>query len=261
MNYYGKSDMGMRRQNNEDFFYTMSIWGKTGTLLVVCDGMGGHKAGEIASRNAVSAFCDRVATSPCLSADPFNRKFEIKYLLSKGVKDANLRIKRLQQASPENLEGMGTTLVAALIYDNILYCTNIGDSRLYLISGEIVQQVSHDHSFVQFLVDHKKITREEAKTYPNKNVITKAIGIDGPAEADVFMVNLNTWGSGYILLCTDGLSNYVSESDIRKIFAKAKLIDPGENGDNDLKFAVDELINMANSGGGADNITAVACRF
>ena len=260
MNYFGKTDMGMRRQNNEDSFYTMSIWGKTGTLLVVCDGMGGHKAGEVASKSAVGAFCDRVATSPCLSADPFNRKFEIKYLLSKGVKDANLRIKRLQQASPE-FEGMGTTLVAALIYDNVLYVTNIGDSRLYLISGEIVQQVSHDHSFVQYLVDHKKITREEAKSYPNKNVITKAIGIDNSAEADVFMVNLNTWGSGYILLCTDGLTNYVSDNDLRKVFSKAKMVDPGETGDEDLKFAVNELINMANGGGGSDNITAIAARF
>lgn len=260
MDYFGKTDMGMRRQNNEDYFYTMSIWGKTGTLLVVCDGMGGHKAGEVASKSAVAAFCDRVATSPCLSADPFNRKFEIKYLLSKGVKDANLRIKRLQQAAPD-FEGMGTTLVAALIYDNVLYCTNIGDSRLYLISGDIVQQVSHDHSFVQYLVDHKKITREEAKSYPNKNVITKAIGIDNSAEADVFMVNLNTWGSGYILLCTDGLTNYVNESDMRRVFAKAKLQSPGESGDEDLQFAVNELINMANSGGGADNITVIAARF
>ena len=252
--------MGMRRNVNEDSFSCVPIWGKRGTLLVVCDGMGGHKAGEVASAKAVEAFCDKIVSSPCLSDNPFDRTFEMKKILSLAINDANTRIQRLS-SSFEELEGMGTTLVAGIIYDNILYVTNIGDSRLYLISGDIVQQVSHDHSFVQSLVDQRKITKEESKTYPGKNVITKALGIFPQPEADLFKIDLASYGKGYILLCTDGLTNYVGENDLRKVFSKAKNIDPGEDGKQDVVYAVDTLIDMANSGGGADNITAIVARF
>lgn len=260
MEYYGKTDKGMRRTINEDSFANLSIWGKRGTLLVVCDGMGGHNAGEVASAKAVEAFCDRLASSPCLSENPKDKQFEIKKIMTEGIKDANKRILNLARAY-DNLNGMGTTIVAGLIYENILYCTNIGDSRLYIISGEIVKQVSHDHSFVQQLLDHKKITTEEAKNFPHKNIITKALGQGEQEEIAIMIAELATFGSGYILLCTDGLTNYLEDKDFRKIFAEAKKIGPGESGKDDLVYAVDTLIGSANSGGGADNITALVARF
>lgn len=260
MDFYGKSDKGMRRTINEDSFANISIWGKRATLLVVCDGMGGHNAGEVASAKAVEAFCDRLASSPCLSENPLDKKYEIKKIMTEGIKDANKRLLNLSNAY-ENLNGMGTTLVAGLVFDNVLYCTNIGDSRLYIISGEIVKQVSHDHSFVQQLLDQRKITREEAKNFPHKNIITKAIGQGEQTDVTIHMSDLASFGSGYILLCTDGLYNYLDDKDFKKIFADAKAKGPGESGKDDLIYAVDTLIGSANSGGGADNITALVARF
>ena len=140
----------------------------------------------------------------------------------------------------------------------MLYVVNIGDSRLYVITQNGVRQITHDHSFVQYLIDYGKITPEEAKNYPRKNVITQAVGINENAEADFFCVDLNKHGSGFILLCTDGLSNYVEPKDMMDILYGNPQRPEKET---DLEEAAGKLIDIALSGGGADNVTAVLAQF
>jgi protein phosphatase len=260
MFYYGQSDVGMHRKINEDSYWAENMWGQEATLLVVCDGMGGHKAGEVASRTAVETFCDMIISSPCLSYKIDDVKEELRKKISLAVKEANTKIYNLSKKYTE-MSGMGTTLVAAIEYKGLLVVANIGDSRMYISTPAKTLQLSHDHSYVQHLIDSNIITKEEAKSYPRKNVITRAVGIGPQAEVDIFFSDLKTWGNGYLLLCSDGLSNYVSEKDISNTFNRASKIDPGPHGTADLEFAVHEFITAANNGGGADNITALTARY
>jgi len=260
MFYYGQSDVGMHRKINEDSYWAENMWGQEATLLVVCDGMGGHKAGEVASRTAVETFCDMIISSPCLSYKIDDVKEELRRKISAAVKEANTKIYNLSKKYTE-MSGMGTTLVAAIEYKGLLVVANIGDSRMYISTPVKTLQLSHDHSYVQHLIDSNIITKEEAKSYPRKNVITRAVGIGPQAEVDIFFSDLKTWGNGYLLLCSDGLSNYVSEKDISNTFIRASKIDPGPHGTADLEFAVHEFITAANNGGGADNITALTARY
>ena len=257
MKFCGKSDIGMQRKINQDSFKCLSLWGGEATLLIVCDGMGGHKAGEIASSRAVSAFCDKMVASPCISETPSEQLGEIRHTMISAAKAANSLIYRMSNDFDE-LSGMGTTLVAGLIYQNQLFCVNIGDSRLYIMTEAETRQITHDHSFVQYLLDYGKITPEEAKTYPRKNVITQAVGINPRTEADFFCVRLNYWGNGYLLHCTDGLSNYVTPEQMSKALYSAPKC---EDGTTNLDLAADKLISLANAAGGADNITAVIAQF
>jgi protein phosphatase len=144
---------------------------------------------------------------------------------------------------------MGTTLVAALIYDNVLYACNVGDSRLYLLSKDGVVQITKDHSYVQALVDSGKLTASEARTNDRKNIITKAIGIEEEVEADSFAVPLEEEKEQYFLLCSDGLSNLLEERDLYKIVLQPKEL-------LSIEKKVDCLIELANERGGNDNITA-----
>ena len=132
MRFFGKTDVGMVRKINQDSFDCRTVWGKEATLLVVCDGMGGHRAGEIASKKAVTSFVDKVVSFPCLSDEQFEQFSEIRHTLIVAAKTANNLLFRMSRDFDE-LSGMGTTLVAGLIYNNMLYVVNIGDSRLYII--------------------------------------------------------------------------------------------------------------------------------
>lgn len=257
MKFFGKTDVGMHRKVNQDSFATLSIWGGEGVLLVVCDGMGGHKAGEIASKKAISAFCDKIVSSPCLSETPAEQESEIRHTLVTAARGANSLLFRMSSDFDE-LSGMGTTLVAGLIFRDVLYCINIGDSRLYVITENEVKQITHDHSFVQYLVDYGKITPEEAKNYPRKNVITQAVGINATTDMDFFRVSLKISGHGFILLCSDGLSNYVEPKRILDILYSAP---PRDGSKTDLSEAAEKLVTCANNSGGMDNITAVLARF
>ncbi len=260
MFFYGQSDVGMHRKINEDSYWGETMWGQEATLLVVCDGMGGHKAGEVASRTAVETFCDLIISSPCLSSNIKDIKEEIRIKISRAVREANSKIYKLSKQYNE-MSGMGTTLVAAIEYKGLLAVANIGDSRMYISNSIETRQLTHDHSFVQILIDTNQITKEEAKSYPRKNVITRAVGIGPQAEVDIFFTDLKNWKSGYLLLCSGGLSNYVNNKGISDTFSRASKIDPGPNGNADIEFAVREFIATANNSGGADNITALAARF
>lgn len=257
MRFFGKTDIGLHRKINQDSFACLSLWGGEATLLVVCDGMGGHRAGEIASKKAIAAFCDKVVSSPCLSESPTDQASEIRHTMVIAARTANNLIYRMSSDFDE-LSGMGTTLVAGLVYHDCLYCVNIGDSRLYIVTRQEVRQITHDHSFVQYLLDYGKITPEEAKNYPRKNVITQAVGINETADADFFCVKLREWGNGFLLLCTDGLSNFVDSKHILDILYGSPQRDETKT---DLQAAADRLIACANEGGGTDNITAVIAQF
>lgn len=257
--YCGKSDIGMKRKLNQDSFAAMPIWDDDALLMIVCDGMGGHKAGDTASRTAVEKFLSVVASTPCTSDDPTIRTRKIKDTLVAAVKAANDAVYKLSRSS-EKYSGMGTTLVAAIVSRGMLYAVNIGDSRLYIITRHEARQITRDHSFVQFLIQTGQITPEEAKNYPRKNVITRAVGVASRTEVDFFNINLRKWGSGYILLCTDGLTNYLDDKTLFElIFLSREKVSP--TSEQELSKKADALISFANKQGGSDNITALLAKF
>ncbi len=243
MMFYGKTDVGKKRSANQDDFIIKSYPDCT-VAAVVCDGMGGVNGGNIASALAVSAFIRTVDESPLcdLTED------EVTSLLLKAVDEANIAVYDKAGEDP-SLLGMGTTLVGCIIRDDKLSAVNIGDSRLYVVRADgMIEQISHDHSYVQYLVDLGTMTKEEAKNSKNKNLITRAVGTERTVEGDTFSVDLCTGDS--VFICSDGLSNLVEDEEIAKIVS-----DGAKNAD--LQSACEKLVSLANERGGSDNITSV----
>lgn len=235
MKYYAMTDVGRRREVNQDYVYaTDQPVGPFPNLLVVADGMGGHKAGDFASKYTVEVVKRELETS---------RAGKPAAILKKIVRTANREL--IEAASQDvKLEGMGTTLVAATVIDHTLYFANIGDSRLYLINDKI-RQLSKDHSLVEEMVRLGGIKAEDARNHPDKNIITRAMGVKADAEADFYEFHIKR--GDVILMCTDGLSNMVEDEDM---FGLVK-------GARDIVEAVQLLIDRANSNGGRDNIGVV----
>ena len=237
----GKTDTGKLRKMNEDAFFAEKI--NNIYLGVVCDGVGGAKGGNVASSTAVRA---------CVESF---RKFGEQYknyegALGSAVDDANEAVFLKSVARPE-LRGMGTTMVA-LVFDiesREYYAANVGDSRLYLIDDKnfTLTQITKDHSLVQEMVDEGVLTKEQAAVSPKKNIITRVLGTDEEVNIDIFK---GKYESGIYLLCSDGLTDYVQESDIIKYVAQY----------DNLANCVSELIAKANENGGGDNITAVVVK-
>ncbi len=196
--------------------------------------MGGHKAGEVASKIAVETVVKSVKTS---------RKNDIIYILQKAVNDANAVVKELASTDSQ-YEGMGTTLVIATIVENMIYIANVGDSRLYFIDDDI-HQITRDHSYVEDLVSLGKIDKDEARTHVKKNIITRAVGIDDDVDADYFEVQYESGDK--ILMCSDGLTNMTEDVTIKTIV----------NGDGTIEEKTKKLVDTANQNGGKDNITVV----
>ncbi len=259
---HGKTDIGMRRKNNQDSFVIRRFPDIGAALGVVCDGMGGANGGNIASALACETFVRRVEAfmqSEKVRAGNATEG-DISSMLAHAVSDANRAVFRCTEKD-ETLKGMGTTLVAGLILQNekerILYAVNVGDSRLYLYNRRRLTQITRDHSLVQYLLDSGKLTEEEAKNYPNRNVITRAVGIERGIEADIFSVDLSgVSGDAVALLCSDGLSGYVSAEEIRDIICAAVEKEP-----YDGSACTTALIDAANAAGGTDNITVLLARF
>lgn len=229
------TDVGRKREMNQDYvFATDQPVGPFPNLLVVADGMGGHKAGDFASKYTVNVLRQELEKS---STDKPGD------ILKRVVVTANNELIRVADTDVK-LEGMGTTLVAATIIGNTLYFANVGDSRLYLISDKI-RQLSKDHSLVEEMVRLGGIKAEEAKNHPDKNIITRAIGVKNDVEADIYEYRLKK--GDMILMCTDGLSNMVEDEDMFDIVKGAR----------DIVEAVEMLIEKANSNGGRDNIGVV----
>ena len=232
---YGKTDIGATRKMNQDYFYVSTKpVGNLPNIFIVADGMGGHKAGDVASREAVNTITDEISANA--AKDPISA-------MEAAINSANQRLLEKSKSAPE-YEGMGTTLVMATVYDDIIYIANIGDSRLYVIGDEI-RQITRDHSFVQEMVTLGKLDKKSARHHEKKNYLTRALGVEDGTMADFFEIK-STAGEK-LLMCTDGLTNMVEDDDIKNIVS----------GENDIREAVNTLIETANKNGGMDNITAV----
>lgn len=242
MQFFGMTNIGMKRQVNQDSFLIREY--EEGLLAVVCDGMGGASGGEEASSTAVAAFSgytdiDFAPVKPLENSE----KAEIRETLLSAARAANTAVYAASKGKAE-LNGMGTTLVSAYVKDKRVYAVNVGDSRMYVVKDGEIKQITHDHSYVQYLVDIGKITADEAKNSSNKNIITRAIGTESEVEADFFTVDMD---SGYVVLCTDGLTNHITENDIINCVTNAET----------PELACAELVEKANLGGGSDNITVI----
>ena len=234
MRVYGKSDVGMVRSMNQDYmFCSTEPVGVLPNLFIVADGMGGHKAGDYASRLSVEKFVAYVKNA--------GNEVPIR-VVDDGIRYVNGLVMDEAAANPD-YAGMGTTFVAAFIKDETLFVANIGDSRLYLIDSDITQ-VTEDHSYVGAMVRAGELTKEEAVRHPDKNIITRAIGASREPKVDFFEVDLEKHDR--ILLCSDGLTNMVSEEEILDIMESEYIGD-----------VVDILIDEAKENGGNDNITAI----
>lgn len=238
MRIYKRTDIGLRRTSNQDFC-DGGLFADGAAWLIVCDGMGGANGGNIASALAAEEISNAMADL----YEPSMESPAIRRLLLSAAEGANLSIYDMAQADPK-LYGMGTTVVAAILRDHTAHIVHVGDSRAYLITPEGAKQVTVDHSMVQELVDTGSLTPEEAKNHPQKNIITRALGVRPSVDAEY---NEIPYGEGDILLaCTDGMSSYAEEADL---YALAQQVD-GEQ-------LAERLVEMAIEGGGSDNITVV----
>lgn len=233
---YVKSDIGMVRKTNEDNYIFLPPH-----LFVVADGMGGHAAGEIASKIAVDTVRDYIMQQDTY-VDP-------EAVLKQAISSANYAILKAAQQKSE-CSGMGTTFSAAYIKDNIVFWGHVGDSRIYHINSDEIKQITSDHSLVWDLVRNGNITETEALTHPHRNILTRAVGTNEHVEIDTGSLQLMPGDN--LLFCTDGLTNMVSIQDIFSIVQNNAI-----NGQEIL----DILIQQANAAGGIDNITAILVQY
>lgn len=229
------TDVGKKRKNNQDYVYTSETpIGNLPNLFLVADGMGGHNAGDYASRCAVETIC-RVA-GQVMEKDP-------KLILKKAIEVANETVYQRSTEEPE-LEGMGTTIVAATCMGQYVQIANVGDSRLYVI-GDTIQQITQDHSWVEEMVRMGALEKEDARTHAKKNIITRALGAGNGIEIDFFSIELKP--QEMLLLCSDGLTNMLEDEEIRMIVM----------GQRDIVEKAEVLVREANKRGGTDNISVV----
>lgn len=235
MKTYSITDTGIMREMNQDYFFASDEpVGNLPNLYIVADGMGGHRAGDYASR---------YTTQRVVASVSRNREEKPVTILKEAIKTANKLL--LEEANEDmSKRGMGTTLVAATIMDGRLYVANIGDSRLYLVDHTI-RQITRDHSLVAEMVRIGEVDVKTAREHPDKNIITRAIGAGTDVEADFFEIDLTP--GNQILICTDGLTNMVEDSAICEIMLRADTIEK----------RVELLVQAANSNGGRDNITVM----
>lgn len=238
MEYFGITDKGRVRPTNQDIYRLEVRPEKESAFVLVCDGMGGANAGNVASRFAADSFLADAAGALDSAPDEIMRHKTMLHALEK----ANDTVFGLAGRQPE-FRGMGTTLVGAFVQGREASILNVGDSRAYLFDGETLRQVSEDHSYVEEMRRLGRISAEDARTNPQKNLITRAVGVDATVDGDLFEVELRD--TDILLLCSDGLTGMVEDEKIAEVLAKAgTLEDKGR-----------ELLTLALEGGGRDNIT------
>ncbi len=230
-----KTDIGVKRHSNQDYF-ALARLPDGSVLVVVCDGMGGANAGNVASETAcgvIASFFER-SYRKGLNAEG------ITALLQSAILSANIEIFDMAEKNDE-LKGMGTTVVAAYACDGFAVISHVGDSRAYIVNDGVIQ-LTRDHSVVQSLIESGRLTPEEASVHPRRNVITRALGIEPEVlvDSDEYALNEND----VLMLCTDGLSNFITDGQLKEIFSTAS-----------FEELTECLINKANKNGGGDNIT------
>lgn len=242
-----RCDVGKVRKLNQDtVFCSLEPVGLLPNLFVVADGMGGHKAGDLASAEAVRCFVSCIRERSHEAED-------ITDLMRMALEEANRYVYYLSKES-EDYQGMGTTFVAATFCGDSLYCINVGDSRMYKLNraGECpmsLQRVTEDHSVVEMMVRQGLITEEEARVHPQKNMITRAVGIDEQVEIDAFHLDLTQIVR--VMLCSDGLSGMVTDLDIMNILS----------GRGNVEETAEGLLQKAMDNGGKDNISVIVIDF
>ena len=239
MQYWGLTDPGCIRTQNQDAFQITQL-DKNTLLCVVCDGMGGAKSGNVASSLAVDVFTQEVLRSWNGEMD----QDRLDQMLHSAVKLTNFTVNDQAQQF-EDFTGMGTTLVAVLIKNKQVTVVNVGDSRAYAINADGVQQLTEDHSLVQLMVNNGELTKEQARSYPGKNLITRAIGTESVVEPDIFHHKVEK--GDCLLLCTDGLSNIIDEQEM--LFEIVYC--------DDKKQCCQSLLEIAKNRGAPDNVTSV----
>ena len=235
MEAFAKSDIGKARDMNQDYYY-IPDWEDEVNLYILADGMGGYNGGEVASKLAT------MTTIKSNFEQTEKDKESILNLIKSAMEYANMVVYE-KSTEDKELEGMGTTLEVCLIYGGKAYIGHVGDSRIYRIRNELIRKLTHDHSYVEKLVDDGTISKEEASHHPKKNMLTKALGCKAFLEPDVTMKAIVK--DDTILMCSDGLTNMVDEKEIYEIIKE------------DYKTAANKLIDAANEKGGYDNVTAI----
>lgn len=239
----GLTDPGRMREQNEDNIAMMAEAG----LAVVADGMGGHQAGEVASRLAVEAIQRHILETLAEARESGQGALEVAAVRD-AIRQANHAIYELASRQPE-YAGMGSTVVVTLFYDDKLCVAHVGDSRLYRFRNTILEQVTEDHSVVQELISRGLVTAEEARQSVSKNLVTRALGIDPDVEADIS--EQDVYDDDIYLLCSDGLNDVLADGDIEMMLT--------EHG-RDLQTTARHMIDTANARGGPDNISVILVR-
>lgn len=241
MRAFAKTDIGKARDMNQDYYYIPTQESDL-PLYILADGMGGYQGGEIASKLATTAVKNYITSN----FDKITKeKDEILKLVESAVEYANMVVYE-KSKEEKDLEGMGTTLEVCLIYNNKAYIGHVGDSRIYRIRREFMRKLTHDHSYVEKLVKDGTISKEEAMHHPKKNMLMKALGCTAFVEPDVTVKGFIK--DDIILMCSDGLTNMLTDTQIYEIIKQEK------------ELAPNKLIQMANDLGGYDNITAIIIR-
>ena len=241
----GATDIGCLRKDNQDSYAIRQLDGET-ALLVVCDGMGGAKAGSVASSVAVETFVAAVqaAAAGGIPQDWFHRE----RLLTDACRQANDKVYQLSRETPE-YEGMGTTLVAALVQPGAACLVHVGDSRGYVLENNSIHQTTVDHSLVQLLVDRGEITPAQARVHPQKNLITRALGVDSQVECDVIW--LEPAPGSRLLLCSDGLTNVLDDETILDLSGR----------EQEPERFCQTLLELTLDRGAPDNVTVVLAQL
>lgn len=233
---YSVTNIGMVRKLNQDYVYRSELpVGNLPNLFLVADGMGGHNAGDFAAKLAVTTIAELIADSDETDAEK---------LLDRSVSVANAVVFRSAEASPE-LAGMGTTIVAAVCDGDKLTVANVGDSRLYVVNKDGINQITRDHSWVEEMIRRGGIAREDARNHPDKNIITRAVGVGNSVRIDFFEHKIKE--DDIILMCTDGLTNMLIDEEIQSVLLSER----------NIEEKAEELVRRANDNGGRDNISVI----
>lgn len=236
MKSYSMTDVGQARRDNQDYvFASLQPVGNLPNLFVVADGMGGHNAGDYASKCAVTTLIDAVKKN--MSFNPIK-------IVRNAIEKANEQVYQESMKDPD-LYGMGTTMVVATVMGRYAYIANVGDSRLYIADHEKIQQITRDHSWVAEMVRRGEMSREDARNHPEKNIITRAVGTAEEVVIDFFDVELEE--GSRILMCSDGLSNMVEDEMMFELLSSS----------HDIETSARMLVDLANDNGGTDNISVV----
>ena len=238
-----ESDKGKIRELNEDYFNILSGNEKVPLTFIIADGMGGHNSGEVASKMAVDYVSKYILKHP----DHISNEEDIEENIIEIMNKAN---EAVYFGSTQNKEysGMGTTLIICVVLNKKMYIGHVGDSRVYLIRDGAIKRITTDHSYIEELIKNGSLTREQAKNHPKKHIITRALGCENFIEVDTYSCEIKE--NDIYVLCTDGLTNMVSEQQIMEVACR----------NEDPKEACKEMIRLANEYGGEDNTTVIVLR-